>query len=120
MVLDLIGKGLYSIGDESGRNLIIFGVDMTSSLHIDNKKDILILGKGPKQGLEHTLTTEKLYSINFTKEKTKFCLSLHYNGADSYLFLNGTEIIKFKAEDSEQKILKMLVRFLIYYIFTSI
>ena len=74
---------------------------MTSSLHIDNKKDILILGKGPKQGLEHTLTTEKLYSINFTKEKTKFCLSLHYNGADSYLFLNGTEITKFKAEDSE-------------------
>ena len=42
-----------------------------------------------------------MYSINFTKEKSKFCLSLHYNGADSYLFANGTEIIKFKAEDSE-------------------
>ena len=75
---------------------------MSSSSHIDNKKkDILILGKGPTQGLEHTLTAEKLYSINFTKENTKFCLSLHYNGANSYLFVNGTEIIKFKAKDSE-------------------
>ena len=42
-----------------------------------------------------------MYLINFTKEKTKFCLSLHYNGANSYLFVNGTEIIKFKAKDSE-------------------
>ena len=71
---------------------------MSLSSHIDNKKkDILILGKGPTQGLEHTLTAEKLYSINFTKENTKFCLSLHYNGANSYLFVNGKEIIKFKA-----------------------
>ena len=68
---------------------------------ITEKKDILILGKGPTQGLEHTLNAEKLYSINFTKENTKFCLSLHYNGADSYLFGNGIEIIKFKAKDSE-------------------
>ena len=64
---------------------------MSSSPYIDNKKKyILILGKGPTQGLEHTLTAEKLYSINFIKEKTKFCLSLHYNGANSYLFVNGT------------------------------
>ena len=42
-----------------------------------------------------------MYSITFTKENTKFCLSLHYNGANSYLFVNGTEIIKFKAKDSE-------------------
>ena len=68
---------------------------------IIKKKDILIIGKGPTQGLEHTLTAEKLYSINFTKENTKFCLSLHYNGANSYLFVNGTEITKFKAKDSE-------------------
>ena len=61
---------------------------MSSSSKIDNrKKDILILGKGPTQGLEHTLTAEKLYSINFTKENTKFCLSLHYNGADSFYLL---------------------------------
>ena len=75
---------------------------MSSSSNIDNKKkDILILRKGPTQGLEHTLIAEKLYSINFTKENTKFCLSLHYNGANSYLFVNGTEIIKFKEKDSE-------------------
>ena len=42
-----------------------------------------------------------MYSINFTKENRKFCLSLHYNGANSYLFVHGTEIIKFKAKDSE-------------------
>ena len=75
---------------------------MNSSPHIDNKgKDILILGTGPTQGLgEHSLTAEKMYSINFTKEYTKFCLSLHYNGANSYLFVNGREIIKFKEKDS--------------------
>ena len=68
---------------------------------IITKKDIVILGKGPTQGLEHTITAKKLYSINFTKENTKCCLSLHYNRANSYLFVNGTEIIKFKAKDSE-------------------
>ena len=42
-----------------------------------------------------------MYSINFNVTKKKFCLSLHYNGANSYLFVNGTEIYKFKAKDSE-------------------
>ena len=89
-------------GTGLGRNVITFGVDMSSSTKIDNrKKDILILGKGPTQGLEHTLSKEKMYSINFTVTGKKFCLSLHYNGANSYLFVNGTEIYKFKAKDSE-------------------
>ena len=84
-----------------GQNVLIFGADMNSSAHIDNKrKDILVLGKGATQGLEHTLTAEKMYSINFTVTKKKFCLSLHYNGANSYLFVNGKEIVKFKAKDS--------------------
>ena len=75
---------------------------MSSSDHIDNKKnDILVLGKGPTQGLEHILTAEKMYSINFNVTKKKFCLSLLCNGANSSLFLNGTEIYKFKAKDSE-------------------
>ena len=75
---------------------------MGSPAHIDNKKkDILVLGKGPTQGLEHTLAAEKMYSINFTMTKKKFCLSLHYNGANSYLFVNGKEIMKFKSKDSE-------------------
>ena len=75
---------------------------MNSSIHINiKKKDILILGKGPTQGLdEHSLTAEKMYSINFTVSNKKLCLSLHYNGANSYLFVNGTEIYKFKAKDS--------------------
>ena len=67
---------------------------MSSSARIDNrKKDILILVKGSTQGLEHTL--------NFTKKNTKFCLSLHYNGVNSYLFVNATEILKFKVKISE-------------------
>ena len=75
---------------------------MSSSAHIDNKKkNILVLGKGPTQGLEHTLTAEKMYSINFIVTKKKFCFSLHYNGVNSYLFVNGTEIYKFKAKGSE-------------------
>ena len=50
-------------GGGFGQNVIIFGVDMSPSAHIDNKKkDILVLGKGPTQGLEHTLTEEKMYS----------------------------------------------------------
>ena len=44
---------------------------------------------------------KKKYSINFTESKKKFCLSLHNNGANSYLFVNGVEIHKFKAKDSE-------------------
>ena len=103
MGLGLIEKEVFLFpGGGFGQNVLIFGVDMSSSAHIDNKKkDILVLGKGPTQGLEHTLTAEKMYSINFTVTKNKFCLSLHYNGANSYLFVNGTEIYKFKAKDSE-------------------
>ena len=75
---------------------------MSFLAHIDNeKKEILVLGKGPTQGLEHTLTAEKMYSINFNVTKKKFCLSLHYNGANSNLFVHGTENYKFKAKDSE-------------------
>ena len=75
---------------------------MSFSIQNDNKKKyILVPGRGPKQGLESTSTAEKMYFINFTVTKKKFCLSLHYNGAYSFLFVNGTEIIKFKAKDSE-------------------
>ena len=59
-------------GGEFGSNAIIFAVDMSSFVHADNKKkDILILGKGPTQGLEHTWTEEKMYSINFTVTRKK-------------------------------------------------
>ena len=73
---------------------------MSSSIHVDNKKkDILIIGRGPTQGLENTLTAEKIYSISFTDKNKKFCLGLHYNEGNSYLFDDGTEIHKFKAKD---------------------
>ena len=75
---------------------------MSSSTKIVNKKkDIFILGKGPTQGLEHTLSAEKMYSINFTEHNKKLCLILHYNGANSYLFVNSKEIHKLKAKDSD-------------------
>ena len=78
---------------------------MTSSVHIDNKKkDILILGIGPTQGLDDTrLSAEAQYSINFSRSNRKFCLSLHYNGSNSFLFVNATKIYQFKAKDSEIK-----------------
>ena len=76
---------------------------MSSSVHVDNKgKDILILGKDTTQGLgEHSLTAEKMYSVNLTDHRLKYCLCLHYNGANSYLFVNGTEIFNFKANGSK-------------------
>ena len=64
---------LHLIEQDFGKNVIIFGVDMGSSVHVDNKgKDILILGKGPTQGLgEHSLTAEKTYLVNFTDNGDK-------------------------------------------------
>ena len=60
-------------GGGFGQNVLIFGVDMSSSIHIDNKnKDILVLVRGLTQGLESTLTAEKMCSINFTASKKRF------------------------------------------------
>ena len=84
---------------------LFFGVDMSSSLHIDNKeKDISVLGKGPTQELVNTLlTAEAQYSINFSRSNREFCLSLHYNGSNSFLFVNATKVYQFKTQDSEIK-----------------
>ena len=65
------------------------------------RKKKKVLGKGPTQGLEHTLTAEKIYPINFTVTKKKFCLSLLCKGANSYLFVNGKENVTFKAKKYE-------------------
>ena len=65
-------------------------------------KKNLVLGKDFTQGLNNArIYAEKLYSINFTENNKTFCSSFHYNGANSYLFVNGTEIFKFKVKDSE-------------------
>ena len=76
---------------------------MSSSVHANKRiKNTVVLGKDFIQGLDNTtIYAEKLYSISFTKTNTKFCLSVHYNKASSYLFVNGTEIHKFKAKGSE-------------------
>ena len=70
----------FSLPDGSmGKHVIIFGADMSSSVHIDNKgKGILILGIEPTQGLDDTtLTTEAKYPIKYTQPNKRFVLSLH-------------------------------------------
>ena len=66
-------KLLFSLGDGFGRICIIFGVDMSSSVHVDNKKKyILILGECPTKRLDGTtLIAEKMYSIDFTENDKK-------------------------------------------------
>ena len=70
-------KGEFWFGDEVARNVIIFGVDMSSSTKIDNrKKDFLILGKGPTQGLENTLQKKciQLILLKITKSFVWACI----------------------------------------------
>ena len=80
---------------------------MSSSVHIDNKnkkKDILILGEGAKKGLDDTtLRAEPKYFIDFLALHRKICLSLHYNGSNSFLFVSATKIYQFKAKWFEKK-----------------
>ena len=78
---------------------------MSSSVLVDNRgKDILIFGEGPAQGLDDTtLTAEVKYPINFTQSGKRFVLSLHYNGINSFLFVNATKVYQFKAKNSELK-----------------
>ena len=86
------------------KNVIIFGVDMSSTVHIDNKgKNILIPGIDQTQGSDDTtLALEVQYSVNISRSNINFCLSLHYNGINSFLF-NATKVYQFKAKSSEMK-----------------
>ena len=96
----------FSFTDGSmGKNLIIFGVDLSSSVHIDNKnKYILITGEGPTQGLDDTtLAAEAKYPINFTLPSKRFVLNLHYNGSNIFLFMNARKICQFKAKRLSNK-----------------
>ena len=79
---------------------------MSFSVHIDNKrKDIFTLGMSPTQGLDDTtLTADAQYSVNFSRSNRKFFFSLHYNGSNSFLFVNATEMYQFKPKDYEIKI----------------
>ena len=99
------------LNSDWGKIAIIFGVDMTSSVHANNKKkDILILDKGHTKGLYNTsLRSEAKHSINFSRSERKFCLSFHYNGSNSFLYVHATKIHQFKAKDSEIKRYRLLL-----------
>ena len=82
----------------------IFGVDNSSLAHTDDrKKDILVLGERPADGLDDTtIAANAKYSFNITKSK-KIFLSLRYNAANNFLYANGVKIHQFKAQDSDLK-----------------
>ena len=84
----------------NGRNVLIFGADMSFSVHATNRaNNIYLMGDGLTQGIhDTTLYVEKNYYRNFTDSGKKFVLSLHYNGDDSYLFVNGRQELKFKCK----------------------
>ena len=84
----------------NGRNVLIFRADMSFSVHATNKANhIYLMGDGLTQGInDTTLYVEKKYFKNFTEPNVKFVLSLHYNGDDSYLFVNGRQELKFKCK----------------------
>ena len=87
----------------NARNVIIFGVDMSSIIHATNRaNNIYVMGKEFIQGInDTTIYAEKLFHNNFTELGEKFVLSLHYNGDNSYLFANARQELKFKAKDDQ-------------------
>ena len=78
----------------------MFEADMSSYVHIDNKnKHILTLGEGPTQGLDDTtLTAETKHLIDFTQSGKRSVLNLHYDGSNSFFFVNAAKIYQFKAK----------------------
>ena len=85
------------------RNVIIFRADMSFSKHTNNKaNNIYVMGKDYIQKInDTTIYAEKMFYRNFTDPGHKFVLSLHYNGDDSYLFVNGRQELKFKAKTDQ-------------------
>ena len=89
----------FSFGNRiDAKNLIIF-VNTSNSSHSTNKtQNIYVLGKDFAQGLNNATTyAEKIYKTNFTEQSKKFILLLHYNGDNSYLFVNGSQELRFKS-----------------------
>ena len=95
------GEGSWNFCNYFVRNVVIFGIDNSSSSHADNRKNnLLVLGKGPIHSINRSFgSPEKKFSINSSKVSTTFCLSLHYIGDNSYLFVNRKQIFKFKANN---------------------
>ena len=86
-----------------GRNVIIFGADMSFSAHATNRaNNIYVMGDGLIQGInDTTIYVEKNYWRNFTDPGKKYVLSLHYNGDNSYFFVHGRQELKFKAKNDQ-------------------
>ena len=84
----------------SARNVLIFGADMSFSTHANNRtNNIYVMGELFIQGRNNTtIYAEKKFYINFTDPGKNFILSLHYDGDDSYLFVNGRQELKFKCK----------------------
>ena len=78
-------------GNDFSGNVVVFGVDNTSSSHTDDQtfyykvKDQLMI-------ILITLVQHKKITTHFTTGNKKFCLSSHYNGNESYLYVSKTEI----------------------------
>ena len=85
------------------RNVLIFGADMSFSVHATNRaNNIYLMDTGLTQGInDTTIYAEKNFYRNVTDFGKKFMLSLHYNGDDSYLFVNGRQELKFKAKTDQ-------------------
>ena len=85
------------------RNVLIFGADMSFSVHKTNRANhVYLMGTGLTQGIhDTTIYVEKNFYRNFTDPGKKFVLSLHYNGDDSYLFVNGRQELKFKCKTDQ-------------------
>ena len=94
------------------RNVLIFGADMSFSVHATNRANhIHLIGTGLTQGINDICMILMIYDIcrkaekNFYRNATdfgkKFVLSLHYNGDNSYLFVNGRQELKFKAKTDQ-------------------
>ena len=92
------------------RNVLIFGADMSFSVHATNRaNNIYVMSIGLTQGIHNTtLYAEKNFYRNFTDLGKKFMLSLHYNGDDSYLFVNGRQELKFKCKTDQSDQLEKL------------
>ena len=87
----------------NARNVLIFGVDMSFSVHATNRANhIYVMGTEFVQGInDTTIYAEKSFYRNFTDPGKKFVLSLHYNGNNSYLFVNGRQELKFKCKTDQ-------------------
>ena len=87
----------------NARNVLIFEADMSFTTHANNRaNNIYVMGELFIQGINDTaIYAEKKFYRNFTGPGKKFILSLHYNGDDSYLFVNGRQELKFKCKTDQ-------------------